>query len=241
MDSYSLPLVTEQIDDMLWVVRDDLLDGGSKTRFLPYLIGNADELVFGGPFCGGAPLALSVIGKQYGRKVTLFYAARKTLHPRQLEAVRNGATIKEVGPFGFMSNVQAKARRYCEETGALFLPLGFDVPEASKPFIEVMREVRTRLGFFDQVWCAAGSGMLARCLGVAFPDSAIMACAVGLKSRHDNQSLTNNVTIHVSPYEFKQECKTECPFPCCPNYDRKAWEMMLDKRSGRVLFWNVMA
>ena len=159
------PIIEEH--NRFLVVRDDLVPGGSKMRFLPYLVQDAKEVVFGGPFCGGAPYALSVWGGRTKTKVTLFYAKRNELHIRQKKALKNGATIYQV-KYGRMSNVQAKARRYAKDKGALFLPLGFDVPEASNPFIQQMKLVRAMGGNVDQVWAATGSGMLARCLGKAF-------------------------------------------------------------------------
>ena len=56
---------------------------------------------------------------------TLSYAKRKELHIRQKKALLNGATIYQV-PYGYMTNAQAKAKRYAREHGALVLPLGFD-------------------------------------------------------------------------------------------------------------------
>jgi hypothetical protein len=221
------------------VVRDDLLEGGSKTRFLPFLVQGADEVVFGGPFCGGAPLALSVIGRKQGFRVTLFYAKRAELHRRQLAAQANGATLVFVSP-GYMTNVQARAREYANGVGALFLPLGFDLPAAEDPFVEVMRGVRAEHGGFDQVWCAAGSGMLARCLSKAFPEAAVHAVAVGLASRHSAQQFGPSVTMHAYELEFEQETKASAPFPSCPNYDRKAWEHCRREAQGKVLFWNVL-
>lgn len=221
------------------IVRDDMLEGGSKTRFLPFLIRGAKEVVFGGPFCGGAPLALSVLGRNEGIKVTLFYAERAELHPRQRRAQANGAELRFVSP-GYMTNVQAKARAYAAQVGALFLPLGFDVPAAEDPFVEVMDGVRRELGGVDQVWCAAGSGMLARCLSRAFRDAEIHAVAVGLASRHEAQEFGPNVTMHPCPIAFEQETKAIAPFPSCPNYDRKAWAQCVRDARGRALFWNVL-
>jgi hypothetical protein len=224
------------------VVRDDLLEGGSKSRFLPYLIEGAKEVVFGGPFCGGAPLTLSVIGRITGQKVTLFYAKRGELHRRQWAAIANGAELRFVAP-GYMTNVQAKARAYAEGAGALFLPLGFDVPAAEEPFIEAIRAVRKRLGGDpDEVWCAMGSGMLSRCLAKAFPSSAVHGVVVGLASRNEAQDFGPNVVMHKSKYRFEQETKGSAPFPSCGNYDRKAWEICVRESKGpRVCFWNVMS
>lgn len=229
---------TYQVD----VVRDDLLYGGSKTRFLPFLIGDAKEVVFGGPFCGGAPVALSAVGRILGRRVTLFYAKRAALHPRQRWAREQGAQIIEV-PYGYMTNVQAKARAYAERAGALFLPLGFDVPAAEEPFMAVMQDIRRFYGDYDQIWCASGSGMLARCLGRTFRNSRIMGVAVGLASRWKKQTMPANVTVLEAPYRFDQQAKkvgVPAPFPVCPNYEAKAWELLESRARGKVLFWNVI-
>ena len=101
------------------VVREDLVPGGSKMRFLPYIVDPKAELVYGGPFCGGAALALSELGKRTGQKITLFYAAREKLHPRQHQARANGATLKFVRP-GYMTVVQA--RGFCTWVLTCLLP-----------------------------------------------------------------------------------------------------------------------
>lgn len=241
MNWHDRPAVLERFAPDITVVRDDLLDeGGSKLRFLPFLCGGAREVVFGGPFCGGAPLALSVLGRETGQRITLFYARRRVLHWRQERARENGARLVFVAP-GYMTNVQAKARAYAASAGALFLPLGFDVPAAEGPFVAAMEGVRRRVGDPDEVWCCVGSGMLARCLGRAFPHSAVHGVAVGLASRHDAQSFPANVILHPAGYRFEQASKAGAPFPSCPNYDRKAWEVCRARARGRVLFWNVAA
>jgi len=235
----NLPAPVVETHGRFLVVRDDLLYGGSKMRFLPFLVEDAEELVFGGPAEGGAPLALAIIGRMTGRRVSLFYARRSRLHPRQVLARENGARLIGVAP-GYMTNVQAKARAYAAATGASFLPLGFDMPAAEQPFVAAMRRVRREVGEVDQVWCCAGSGMLARCLGRAFPDAVVHAVAVGLASRHEAQAFGANVKLHACAYRFDQQCRAAAPFPCCPNYDRKAWDVAQREAKGRALFWNVM-
>ena len=231
------PIIEEH--NRFLVVRDDLVPGGSKMRFLPYLVQDAKEVVFGGPFCGGAPYALSVWGGRTKTKVTLFYAKRNELHIRQKKALKNGATIYQV-KYGRMSNVQAKARKYAKDKGALFLPLGFDVPEASNPFIQQMKLVRSMVGNVDQVWAATGSGMLARCLGKAFDPIPVHGVIVGLASRNEKQTYSSNVTLHKYPKDFSWSSGYESPFPSCGNYDLKAWEMCQKLSKGKTLFWNVL-
>jgi hypothetical protein len=222
------------------VLREDLLEGGSKLRFLPFLVGDAREIVYGGPFCGGAPLALSVLGREFGRRITLFYAARKNQHERQRKAAANGARIIEVRP-GYMTVVQKRARDYAEQSGALFLPLGFDVPAAIEPLLSYAEMVRRQIGSPSQVWCATGSGMLARCLASAFPDSEVCAVPVGLASRHERQEMPANLRWHATPLRFEQPERQTAPFPSCAHYERKAWVAMNKHRRGSALFWNVMS
>jgi hypothetical protein len=221
------------------VVREDLLDGGSKIRFLPHIVAGAKEIVFGGPFCGGAPYALSVYGRRKGVAVTLFYAKRKEFHWRQKAAFRNGSTLFQV-PAGRMSVVQHRARSYAAQAGALFLPLGFDIPGATAPFEAVMARVAAQAGPVDEVWCATGSGMLARCLGRAFPQSRVFGVTVGLASRNQKQAFPPNVELLPCHYDFAEETPANSPFPSCGNYDRKAWEQLMARGRGRRLFWNVL-
>jgi hypothetical protein len=236
---WTAPAIIERYAPRFAVVRDDLLDeGGSKLRFLPYLTQGADELVFGGPYCGGAPLALARLGQRTGQKVTLFFARCKKLHWRQHREYALGARLEFVTP-GYMAVVQARARDYADKAGAKFLPLGFDLPAAQEPFVAAMEEVRRRVGSPDEVWCCAGSGMLARCLGTAFPNSAVRAVAVGLPSRHEAQAFPPNVELLPTAYSFEQETTASAPFPSCANYDRKAWEICVRQSKGTVLFWNV--
>jgi hypothetical protein len=237
-----LPPVLERVAGQgarIMVLRDDLVEGGSKLRFLPFLCAGADEVVFGGPFCGGAPHAASVWAREAGKRATLFYARRAVLHPRQLAARANGARLVFVKP-GYMTVVQARAREYARQTGARFLPLGFDVPEAIDPLMEFARRVRRGLGGDpDEVWCAAGSGMLARVLATAFRSSEVCAVAVGLASRHGAQAFPSNVRLLPTGMPFTQAAQGACPFPCDPNYDLKAWLACREQARGRVLFFNV--
>lgn len=225
----------------IMVVRDDLLEGGSKMRFLPGLIRGKKEVVYASPFCGGAAVALSLACKMVGAQATIFYAKRKNLHKRQKMAVVNGAKIYWVGPFGYMSHVFADARKYAHARGALLLQIGFDTPAAVQPFIDSMFSVRERLSAVpDEVWCAAGSGMLARCLAHTFPDSNVIGVSTGLKAHKAGKRFPSNVTLIESGYTLDKMPKVKAPFPCCPNYDLKAWEHCTKSAKGSVLFWNVM-
>lgn len=223
----------------IFVVRDDLLAGGAKSRFVPYLVPRgATELVFGAPFCGGAPVALAVEGKRRGLPVTIFYAARAELSGRQRRVAALGANLQLVRP-GYMTVVQARARAYAEQRGATFYPLGFDVPEAEEPFVEAIRRLTADL-HPPEIWCASGSGMLARCIGKARPDAQVKAVAVGLASRWQAQVFPSNVEIRPAGVPFDRKSTATAPFPCCGHYDRKAWSRCVSEAKPGSLFYNVM-
>jgi len=224
-------------------VRDDLLDGGTKLRFLPDVVGDADHIVFGAPFAGGAPVSLSVLGRETGKRISIFYAWRAELHPRMRRVQRNGAEIHLVKP-GYMTVVQKRARDFAAQHGALFLPLGFDIEAAIAPFRQRLDDLRSEIGQPDEIWCAAGSGMLARNIAHAFPSSQVRAVAVGLASRWEKQEMPGNVTIIEQPAPFHKPIASAAPFPICSHYEAKAYNLMLREIAalpGRNrLFWNVL-
>ena len=93
----------------VFVVRDDLIAGGTKRRILPPLLTGADEFIYASPAYGYAQVALAHAAAAQGVRATVFTAKRKVLHPRTQEARAAGAKIVLV-PTGYLSNVQAKAR-----------------------------------------------------------------------------------------------------------------------------------
>jgi hypothetical protein len=107
------------------VVRDDLFPGGTKARFMHYVFDDADEAVYASPAEGGAQTALATVARQLGKRATIFVAHRIRPHPRTLEAARLGAKVVAVKP-GYLSVVQARAREYCEQTGAAIVPFGVE-------------------------------------------------------------------------------------------------------------------
>lgn len=225
------PVVTEHRG--VHVVRDDLFPGGTKAPFLPVLFRDADEVVYATPAQGGAQTALAHVARQLGKRATLFVAKRATPHPRALECKRLGAKVLQVAP-GHLNVVQARARAYCRATGATLLPFGADLPEA---VAAIAAAARSSGVLPDEVWCAAGSGVLARSLAAAFPAARRHAVQVGRRLRTADVA---GATIHVHPLSFDAECKSRPPFPSDRHYDAKAWEVCLARKGpGRVLFWNV--
>lgn len=227
-----IPPVVREYDGVR-VIRDDLFLGGTKARFMPQLFEGVDEAVYASPPEGGAQTALAVAARQLGKRATIFVAARAKLHGRTLEAAKLGAKVIPVRP-GYLSVVQARARDYAKASGARLIPFGVDLPEAVATLAAAARATNLDP---DEVWCAAGSGVLARALAQAWPRARRHAVQVG--RRLDPKEVAN-ATIHVYPRPFSDAAKALPPFPSDPHYDAKAWETLTARKGpGRVVFWNV--
>lgn len=215
------------------VVRDDLFPGGTKARFIGAFFAMADEAVYASPAEGGAQTALATVARQLGKRATIFVAQRIRPHPRTLEAARLGAKVVSVQP-GYLSVVQARAREYCTRTGAALVPFGVDTEFA----VDAIARAAASLNIEpDEVWCAAGSGVLARGLARAWPAAKRHVVQVG---RTLNAADVAGATIHGYPLPFGREARIKPPFPSDPHYDAKAWELCAARRGqGRVVFWNV--
>lgn len=215
------------------VIRDDLFLGGTKARFLPVLFDNADEVVYASPCEGGAQTALAHTAAKLNKRATIFIAKRKQPHDRALEAKRVGAKVMQV-PHGYLNVVQARAREYCNRTGAKLAPFGVDLPEA----IATIAAAAKLTGLEpDEVWCASGSGVLARSLAIAWPNALRHVVQVG---RELTAKDVAGATIHKAALPFSKAIKGQPPFPSCPHYDAKAWQICKAQHgTGLVVFWNV--
>lgn len=225
------PMVVEH--DGIHVVRDDLAGGGTKARFMVKLFEQADEIVYATPAEGGAQSALAWAARAMGKRATLFVAKRAEPHPRALLAKSLGATIYQVSP-GYLNVVRKRAQAYCAATGAVHAPFGLNTPEAIETIAAAARSTGLEP---DEVWCASGSGVLARSLARAWPKARRHVVQVGRTLTKDEVA---GATIHVHPLAFGQTCRTRPPFPSDPHYDAKAWETAKARRgAGLVVFWNV--
>lgn len=216
------------------VVRDDLLEGGTKTRALPAVFDSLDaasEVVYASPATGYAQIAIAIAARLTGRTATIFVAERRLPHDRTVRARAAGARIVQI-PHGYLSNVQSKARAHCAATGATLLPFGLDVPALTESLASIAA------GVCDdppEVWCVAGSGALSRALQAAWPSSPIVAVQVGRDPK------VGRAELLVAPEAFERPARLRPPFPSCDSMDAKAWQFLSNRAQPGALFWNVGA
>jgi hypothetical protein len=213
------------------VVRDDLFPGGTKARVLDVLLTGAGEFVYASPVYGYAQIALAYTARRRGKRATIFCAQRKTLHARTLEAQNAGARIVQV-PAGYMTVLRARARSYCQTTGAQLLPHGLDAPIFLAALADYARSLPVRP---KEVWAVAGSGVLIRALQLAWPRARFHAVRVG------GPPDTGGALVYQAPEKFEHDASVQPPFPSCSNYDAKAWRFIKQHAAPGALFWNVAA
>jgi hypothetical protein len=225
------PIIIEH--EGVLVVRDDLFPGGTKARFLGLLFNGAEEVVYASPAEGAAQVALATVARQLNKRATIFVARRAKPHARTIEAANLGAKVVSIAP-GYLSVLQFRAREYCARTGARLMPFGADMPEAINAIAAAARAIGIKP---EEVWCAAGSGVLARGLAAAWPNARRHAVQVGRTlTPHD----VAGATIHIHPAPFTREAQAKAPFPADPHYEAKAWEITTARKgTGRMVFWNV--
>ena len=236
-DPFPAPVIEEHEGFM--VVRDDLLDGGSKMRFADCLIKSQPEIeewVYGSsPATGYAQISLSCLCRKYGKKSIIFMAdrAKDKLHEYQLRAIESGATMKWV-PNGMLSVTEKRARDYVEQNpnSRRLLPIGFDHPSV----VASINMVASKMDVSPtEVWTVGSSGTLTRGLQRAWPDASFHCVTVGHKGDYGRAKL------YKCEIPFNRETKVKPPFPSAPTYDAKAWEFMKQYASPGALFWNVGA
>lgn len=243
MKMTELPDPVVQEFNGIHVVRDDLLPGGTKLRYIRPLFDQHDEVVYASSAQGGAQLALAYAARMANagqalatKQAAIFVALRRVAHPRTIEAMEAGAKIVPIEP-GHLTVVSARAKHYAAQRGAFYIEFGGESPEAIAAIESAARSVRERYGEFDEVWSAAGSGVLSRGLQAGFPDAKVFAVTCGV--HHD---AIGRARLFESGVPYGKDENRPAPFPACPTYERKAWQFCKRQHrpGARVLFWNVM-
>ncbi len=222
--------------DGIQVVRDDLLNGGTKRRAFNYYVASLPEVkefVYASPRQGYAQLSLAYSCRDLNRKCTVTVPKGKRYWLTD-EAERLGCKIIEV-PMGYLTNLQHKARVYCEKNGAHLIPFGGDHPI----IVEAMCSEANRLDINPtEVWTVISSGVLSRGLQRCWPDAKIYGVKIG---HNTTEREMGRAECYRSKYKFQQECKKDerPPFPSSLTYDSKAWTFIKEHATKGALFWNV--
>lgn len=220
------------------VVRDDLLFGGSKMRWVYEICRASPEIQewgYAGPAWGGASVAISAACFDLGLRSTHFQAWRKEQTERQKICAALGARIEQIKP-GYLTNVRAKARAdFAGREDARLIKWG--AGDSRESIERIASQVPTE--GISEVWCAYGSGTLLEALHNVFKPRGLRICVVvvGAKISEKNRALADSIVEYHKPFAWRT--KAFVPYPSCRHYDAKAWEVASVQARGRALIWNV--
>ena len=214
----------------IYVLRDDLLVGGTKSLLMEQLDKDVKEYIYVSPVYGQLQIALTDWCVRNGIKSTIICAKRKIHHPNTKEVIRLGGNVIEI-PYGYMQNLKIYAKKYLEKNDCKEIPFGLDTEESRDIIANRMRS----LGKFDEVWCAIGSGVLVEGILRGTTNELVNGVVVG--KDYDNTHLRLKIWKYHKPFDRLAKMP---PFPSSRNYDAKAWEYCVDNQTDKkILFWNV--
>jgi hypothetical protein len=232
----------------IYVVRDDMMGFGTKARagsaalFQPEYK-KTKTIVYVAPRVGWAPMSLAKLCSDTGRKLILFSPAAAKPSHHQLTAYNLWADLRFVR-VAAMPNLQRMARKFAEDHGYTFFPLGLDVPAAVAGIAKTARLVADcEIGDYMKIkefWTVISTGVLSRGLQLAWPKAKVFAVAVA-RNIHDGEK--GRASIYSHPLPFTQSVKQDeaPPFPSVLSYDAKAWSFIREHASNNAWFWNVAA
>jgi hypothetical protein len=220
------------------VLRDDLLIGGTKSRFLHLLLDkNKDGYVYASPVYGGFQIALSGVAKSIDKESIIFCAGRSKKHYNTIKASELGSTVVEIRP-GYLSVVQKRAKDFVKDNpNYQYLEFGANYPDAITQIAKTMVDIINELGKEpSEIYCAVGSGTLVKGILAGTTSAKVTGVMVGKEFNYQHERLR----LIKYPKGFDYISKYKVPFQSMPNYDLKALEVCMQlKRSNDVLFWNV--
>lgn len=222
------------------VLRDDLLPGGTKACFIGELLDQSfDFHVYASPVYGAFQIALAEYCRQHNRRAVIFCAKRGEPHENTLRAKQAGARVLQV-PYGYLSNVQAKARQFCRENNGQYLEFGGRHEVAVQRISERAKAVFEKIGRIpDEIFCAVGSGTLLQGIERATEGGKCKIIGVCVGAEYKD-AIGKNTALVKYPLPFEKPARAAAPFKTSRNYDLKAWEVCLARHNGGdVLFWNV--
>ena len=259
--SLSPPAVIEKIlhkNKTFFVVRDDLLPGGSKQRacapFLEDLVKKGfDQFYYASPFAGFAQVALAYTCQQLGLKCVLYCEKDQTKespnakHEFTQLAESYGAKIIILETLD-MCEKQAK-REALMALRSIKIPLGFNCESFTIAFekelryqwTEVIQSIKLNPA---RIWLPVGSGTLASVFERILPASTEIMCVdVRVLAASDQRILSlihkPRINLYSAPEYFHEPADLPPTIPSNTHYDAKIWQFLSKFGHDYDLWWNV--
>lgn len=212
--------------------------GGIKCRVLTDLFAsdiNEEEVVYTGYYFGHSGFALGLAGLATEKRVALFLPSpyKDTYIQRNVESLNN--VTCHIIDTEHQDGAVGAAKAYAAKTGGYLLPVGFNYPAFTDKYIALMQSLDIHP---EEVWVSGGSGVSARCLIQAFPDTQINVINLNVRS---NAQLGSPYKIWNIPEPLSSPASDEKipPYPSALYYDAKIWQVVHKHAKPGAFVWNI--
>lgn len=219
------------------VIRDDLLEGGTKSRAIARylsLFPDYTEFVYAGYEGGYGHVAVAIGAQALGKKATLFLQSGTQEGSNLVARSRaHGARIYLIPDKLYVATDEA--RKYCDRTmGATLIPLGMDNAEYQAQMVRALEEVWPREIKPRRMWIVAGSGRTTKSLQELLPETEMITVQIG-------RQLSGIQATYVSKYKLTEDVSVEDtpPYPASLSYDSKLWPFVMQYGQDGDYIWNV--
>ncbi|MFA6165807.1 MAG: hypothetical protein WC700_04265 [Gemmatimonadaceae bacterium] len=244
VDEASPPLVIRDYQvggKTLRVVRDDLLEAGTKQRagaaFLRELLRDRPEvktLLYTAPYNGYGPVAAAAAAAALGLACRLVLTRRpigSSTAATQVEA-ENSPTVQIARRFGAQiefadtwADLVQRGRTLERDPSVFWIPLGFHDARFSALLGEKIREAATGIDP-SRIWVVAGTGALALAIAAAFPKAHVIVVPA---ARDDPKAVkkVRDATAgesRISIFARGDVPRAPTPYPTVVGYDSLAWD-----------------
>jgi len=242
------------------VVRDDLLNGGTKSRaavpFLKYMsrldpvtnlfLGNSiNEFVYASPFCGYAQVALALSAAECGFKSTIF-VEKDPYTSKISELSQTIINHSNIILCDSLTEAEVLAENYSKTFNkkVFKIPLGFNDPAFRWFLKDNLRNDIKKLNT-KRFWLPVGSGTLASIFREILPKKVKLAC-INVRVLPDTDSRLEYVKsisdLYIStPEKFHEPRLIAPPIPSNKFYDSKLWQHIYEFANNGDVWWNVAA
>ena len=211
---------------------------------------------------------VSFVAKKLGMRAVIYkpvYRDKKHRHNQDFQVKmweKNGAVIKSIQATRLQINwFQARIDLHANYQNAYMLEQGLPFDYT---IIEVAKQVTSKLKRFKSIVLCIGSGVMAAGIlkglqeqGLDIPLHGILVAPKNVQKMkekiykmaglHADGLFATGIpqlTILDTGYAYTDKEDSDCPFPCNPYYDRKAWKWCVNNWNALeipVLFWNIGA
>jgi len=230
-DPYGPPI--EEMHQGVRVVADHRIVG-TKCRGgdLLALKSESDTLVYIQPRTGLAGVSLAEVCRRHDKKLVLFMPSSKRISEHQAAAIEQGAEARFIR-IASTRNLQQYAKKWSEERGHTFIPLGLKSKWVVAGLVKTMLSMKAP----DEFWSAVSTSILNRSMQIAWPEARARGVAV---ARNLAAGERGRMEIISAPEPFTTPARgVEIPFDIIPTYDLKAWREVPKHNNEDILFWNV--